>query len=150
MIRAITIRQPWAQCVVGGHKNVENRSHPTRLRGEVAIHAGKAPSPEGDTDPRVIRLWGPDPRIGMPVGAILAVAELTDCHEARTSCLVEGSPCWPWGDGTYKGRTNFHLMFANVRRLDEPVPCRGQLGIGWPVPDDVERHIRKQLFEAAR
>ena len=39
-MRAITIRQPWAELIVRGDKDVENRSWRTRHRGPLLIHAG--------------------------------------------------------------------------------------------------------------
>jgi hypothetical protein len=45
---ALSIRQPWAWLIVHGHKDTENRDWPTKLTGDVLIHAGKA--------------WGPDER----------------------------------------------------------------------------------------
>jgi len=39
-MRAVTIRQPWAELIVRGEKDVENRSWRTRHRGPLLIHAG--------------------------------------------------------------------------------------------------------------
>lgn len=39
-MRAITIRQPWAQLIAEGSKDVENRTWSTRWRGPLLIHAG--------------------------------------------------------------------------------------------------------------
>jgi hypothetical protein len=144
-MKAITIRQPWTQCVVGGHKNVENRGRSVSYRGDIAIHAAKAHDPAGDVDPRVVRLWGRDPRVGMTLGAVLAVAELYDCHEAVDACMIEGSPCWPWGERLYRGKPAWHLMLRNVRRLDAPAYCKGALQVGWTVPDEVADGITADL-----
>ncbi len=147
-LKAITIRQPWARAVAGGFKTVENRGRATSHRGGIAIHAARAHDPEGDTDPRLVRWYGPEPRIGQPVGAVLAVAELTDCHQrAERGC------CSPWGDDWYstpKATTRaWHLVLANVRPLERPVPARGALLVGWVLPDDVEAPVRNQLAEEA-
>lgn len=40
-MKALSIRQPWAWLIVNGYKDIENRSWPTRLRGEVLVHASK-------------------------------------------------------------------------------------------------------------
>ena len=40
-MKALSIRQPWAWLIVNGHKDIENRSWPTRFRGPVLIHAAK-------------------------------------------------------------------------------------------------------------
>lgn len=40
-MKALSIRQPWAWLIVNGHKDIENREWPTRIRGRVLVHAGK-------------------------------------------------------------------------------------------------------------
>lgn len=40
MIKALTIRQPWAHAIFHLGKDVENRSWRTRYRGPLLIHAG--------------------------------------------------------------------------------------------------------------
>jgi hypothetical protein len=40
-MKAITIKQPYAQVIVQGIKDVENRTWKTNFRGRVLIHAGK-------------------------------------------------------------------------------------------------------------
>lgn len=44
---ALSIQQPWAWLLVNGFKPVENRSWPTKVRGRIAIHAGKKFDYEG-------------------------------------------------------------------------------------------------------
>lgn len=41
-IPILSIRQPWADLIVSGKKDIENRSWPTKFRGSFYIHAGKA------------------------------------------------------------------------------------------------------------
>ncbi|NSX15008.1 ASCH domain-containing protein [Cupriavidus taiwanensis] len=40
-MKALSIRQPWAWLIVNGHKDVENRTWPTRHRGRFLIHASQ-------------------------------------------------------------------------------------------------------------
>ena len=150
VIKAITVRQPWASCIAHlgpSGKRVENRGRPTSHRGPVAIHAGKTADLLADTDPRVTHLFGRDPRVGMPVGAVIAVAQLVDCHQAAGRC------CAPWGEAHYmtggKMLPAFHLVLADVRRLDRPVPARGALSVPWTLPGDVADLVAAQLAEAA-
>lgn len=145
VLHAISVRQPWAQCVAIGRKDVENRatrSHrkdgtpipPTTHRGLVAIHASKTPSIPGDTDRRVIRLWGTDPRCCMPTGKIISVATLTDVHYDSGQC------CSEWAD-----RGVWHLVLANAFMLDRQVPVNGSPAIPWVVPADVAELVWAQL-----
>ncbi len=38
-MKALSIRQPWAWLIVNGHKDIENRTWSTRVRGEILVHA---------------------------------------------------------------------------------------------------------------
>ncbi len=40
-MKALSIRQPWAWAIVHAGKDIENRSWPTRLRGQFLVHAAK-------------------------------------------------------------------------------------------------------------
>lgn len=144
--RGITVRQPWASCIASeadGAKRVENRASFFSYRGTLLIHAGTSPDLTADTDPRVTWLYGRDPRVGKPVGAVVAVAELVDVHEAVDIDTLTGDPgvcCEPWGERVYSARRAKHLVLANVRGLDRPVRSRGALGLWVPsqrVVDDV-------------
>ena len=37
----LSIRQPWAYLITSASKDVENRDWPTKVRGNVRVHAGK-------------------------------------------------------------------------------------------------------------
>lgn len=140
---AITIRQPWASAVAYGHKHVENRGRATSYRGPVAIHAALRHSSEGDRDPRILRTLGPDPRLHAPVGAVIAVAQLTDCHQQNNGC------CPPWGDQEYQTARGpapaWHLVLTNVRRLTRPVPATGRLPVPWLLDADTTTAVHAQL-----
>ena len=40
-MKALSILQPWAWLIVTGHKDIENRSWPTKVRERIWVHAGK-------------------------------------------------------------------------------------------------------------
>lgn len=145
-LAAITIKQPWARAIAAGIKTVENRSRPTSHRGSVAIHAGKAISKEGCSDPRILEAFadGPwnDPALRQPLGAVIAVADLVDCHPADT---CDRDTCKPWGDPA-----GYHLVLACAVQIDQPVPARGSLGLPWRLPEDVDLAVRAQLPDALR
>jgi hypothetical protein len=168
-VRALTIQQPWAQCVAERGptaKRVENRGRVVRYRGEVAIHAGERWSKRGQRDWRVQRLlWsGRDLddgatgffSLGHAMGAVIAVARIVDCHPAVLVSTewdvgedADEACCWPWGDLTYAGqrlgeRCCNHVVLDDVRPLADPVPAKGALGL-WTLPCDVEAAVRAQL-----
>lgn len=146
MMRAITVRSPWVDCITLGAKTVENRGRFTSWRGEFAIHAGLTVADAAFSDPRVAQTLGPAPSTTPHLGKVVAVANLVDCHEAEQ--YEDGCTCCArsWGDRTYNGNPAWHLVFADVRVLRWPVRCRGALQVGWRLPEDAERQVRQQLM----
>jgi hypothetical protein len=138
VLKALTIRQPWASAIAYGAKTVENRSwEPLRLSDgdELAIHAGKsldlgARPPDGQS-------W--NARRPLALGAILAVATLAACHDWDECENPDGTLCTPWSQ-----RFQWHWQITGVRALAQPVPCRGYQKI-WTVPDEAEAAVREQL-----
>jgi len=102
-MRALSIRQPFAEQILAGDKQIEYRSRRTHIRGRVYIYACKAP---GDADSYE----------GLPRGKLVGTVELVDCtgekgkfkwHLAnpkrlRSPLAVEGMPqpgfFWPFGN----------------------------------------------------
>ena len=94
-IKAITIKQPWASLIALGVKHIETRSWATKYRGPIAIHAGLAKPPKmfaccqdvGDyvmhRDHEELAMRRRNVVVGdwddLPLGAVIATAELTDC-----------------------------------------------------------------------
>lgn len=110
-MKALSIQQPWAWLIVNGHKNVENRDWPTRVRGRVLIHAGKKIDADG-----VAFVRYRFPHIELPgtfdTGGIVGEATITDCVRQSGS---------EWFFGAYG------FVLSDAR----PLPfrsVRGQLG----------------------
>jgi activating signal cointegrator 1 len=163
VVKGLTLTQPWATLVAIGAKRIETRSWRTDYRGPIAIHAGQGLGPVGgamglgaqcSVEPfwSVLRETGYHRSDMLPRGAIVAVAELVMCH--HTHLL-------PWSKGIFEVQelqtkrthawslTNqerafgdyspgrYAWLLADVRRLPEPIPARGALGL-WNVPAEVE------------
>lgn len=145
-MRALSLTQPWATLVAVGAKQLETRSWPTTYRGELAIHASsRFPRDCKDLchdEPFLSALT--EAGIGrvtdLPIGAIVAVATLTDCIWI-THQNAPGGDEYLFGDYT-PGR--FMLRLENVLKLDRPVPAKGALGF-WTMPEEVERVVREQI-----
>jgi hypothetical protein len=79
-MKALSIRQPWAWLIVNGYKDIENRDWPTRFRGPVLIHAGKAMDPD---DYEAIRDYWPEvplpPIETLERGGIVGQCEIVGC-----------------------------------------------------------------------
>lgn len=142
-MKGFTVRQPWAEMIASGAKTVELRRRRVLYRGPVAIHAGLAWDPIALISPAIRQAWH---RMGhreyelrrsnpkFVFGAVVAVAELVDCHE-RADC------CAPWGTELSHP---YHLILADVRRI-EPVPARGFLATPWTLPTDVATRVLEQV-----
>jgi len=82
-IKIISIKQPWASLVVGGLKDVENQTWPTRYRGPVLIHASqRADDVTGDD---IERRFGVRPPSILPLGGAVGVTEIVDCVKPHPS-----------------------------------------------------------------
>jgi hypothetical protein len=145
-MRAITVHRPWSFAIAYLGKGVENRTRRTNYRGEIAIHAGKVWSERGFAE--IGRITGApltfwDSAETREAQGIVAVATLADCHHAdQCQRHVGGQLCSMWAEADA-----WHLALRSTITLDEPVPCRGALGL-WTVPDDVEAAVRAQIAGA--
>lgn len=136
-MKALAIKQPWAEAITDGIKDIENRSWQTAFRGPVLIHASKAfdedeetayydlvirrgikPLDKGSAG-RLLRLVD---RAAERCGGIVGVAEIVDCVSSSESAWFVGE---------------FGFVLANARAIDL-IPCRGMLGFFDPPPDVVK------------
>lgn len=122
-MKALSIRQPWAWLIVNGHKGVENRTWPTRMRGEILVHAsaGMTRAEYDDVvdfiDSNMLNVQLP-PREALERGGIVGKATIYKCVTAYDS---------PW----FFGPQGFLLRNTSVLPF---VPFKGALGF-FDVPD---------------
>jgi hypothetical protein len=130
-MRAITLTQPWATLVAIGAKQTETRTWSTRYRGPLAIHAAKGWTPE------VVRVSMSSPYrpaladagynlfSSLPRGVIVATCTLADCIPTNK---FQGADMRDWAFGDFAfGR--WAWILKDVKRLNEPIPARGALGL---------------------
>jgi hypothetical protein len=122
MLRALSIRQPWAWAVAAGLKRVENRSGRVSYRGPLAIHAGRVV--ETQAFDRCAQLAGQPVPSHLATGAVIAVAHLADIVMRSDDPWFEG----PWG-----------WLLDDVVPI-QPVICPGQQQL-FTLPDDVEQAV---------
>ena len=129
---ALSVQQPWSWLIVNGHKDVENRSWSTKIRGRVFIHAGlKQDYDAYDGDPanrplelyivdkisfEAITEWDQLP-IAKYLGAIIGEVTIVDCVTESGNQWFEG----PYG-----------FLLKDPVAYDTPIRCPGRLGF-WPV-----------------
>lgn len=129
-MKAFTVRNPHAALIAAELKLVESKPRATKYRGEIAIHAGKFFNEAShhmfyklaERYSGVARLYyGVNT---LHFGAIIATAELYDCIPAEQLTLTDMERAF----GDYStGR--YGWLLRNIKRLDAPVYCKGQLGL---------------------
>jgi hypothetical protein len=80
-LRALSIRQPHAEAIMRGVKQIEYRSRPTKIRGRVFIYACLGRYPVED-EAEMMKEYGIKDVAcdGLPRGVIVGSVELVDCH----------------------------------------------------------------------
>jgi hypothetical protein len=113
-VKALSIKQPWANLIAAGEKTIETRSWATDYRGPILIVSSRSPKIE-------------------PAGFALAIADLVNCRP-MTRSDEPAARC-----GLYPNAHSWVLQ--NIRKI--PLfPVRGKLGlyeVKLPSPDD-RRH----------
>jgi hypothetical protein len=78
-LKILSIRQPWADLIVRGAKDIENRSWPTKYRGPILVHASLK------LDREACNEYGLHPSTFL-TGGVVGIAEITNCvleHHSR-------------------------------------------------------------------
>lgn len=128
--RALSVRQPWAEAIIGHGKTIENRRWDTGWRGSLLIHAAKA-TPTPDNELLAAALAG-QPVDGSVRGAVIGVAELVGV--CQPWCCRCGSR---WAEpGAH------HWRLTDAHRLPTPIPCPGSLGL-WQVPSWLQAAVKE-------
>ena len=76
-MRALSIRQPWAELILLGHKIIEVRSKRTNLRERVFIYAGLNRIEQAE-EARIAAQFGIDVD-GLPRGVLVGTVEIVGC-----------------------------------------------------------------------
>ena len=113
-MKALSLKQPFAELVIDGRKKIELRKWKTKYSGEFFIHAAKNPDRES------MKRYG---FTTLPLGFIVGKANLTDVktyenedeHSKDTHLHLASSS---WG--------NHGFIIENPIRI-EPIPFKGKL-----------------------
>jgi hypothetical protein len=116
-MKALTLRPHWAWFVVNGHKDIENRSWQTRLRGRIWVHASSSPVTKAEYERfesicRGRRIRNYPARAAFLTGGIVGSAEIVACVNRSRSFWFSG----PYG-----------FVLKNARRARFK-PMKGRLG----------------------
>jgi ASCH domain len=135
-MKCLTIRQPWAWLIVNGYKPIENRSWPTKIRGNILIHSSASMSKKEAVDALMFVAKFDAKGAGLALAEAmkrnqLALGTIVGKANLIMSTLAHPSPYFvgPYG----------HVM-TNPQRC-EPFAYKGQLGY-FDVPDDVVAQLK--------
>lgn len=173
-MRALTLWQPWASLVACGAKKIETRSWGTPYRGPVLIHAALQKPPTTYNRERFVngvRVTEPpeiDPRTveemiaglgvadfdSLPRGAVVAVAEITQCEPALDDAAVQHALWRAIGPSREKVRREYVCgnfapgrwmwLLWDVTPLPTPIEWPGQRRL-WIPPDELVAQVRDAL-----
>lgn len=114
-MKALSLKQPFAELIFQGRKNIELRNWNTHFRGEFFIHASKVPDKKS-----MIKFGFGE----LPLGAIVGKANLVGVkhyaneeeHKADRNLHLADST---WG--------SFGFILENAEKINPPIPAKGKL-----------------------
>jgi len=113
-MKALSLKQPWAELILQGKKKIDIRKWNTKFRGRFLIHSSKVP------DQEAMEKFGFSE---LPCGSILGEADLIDVKTYKTKKEFEKDK------GLHLATSDFGdhgFILKNVKRI-EPIPARGML-----------------------
>ena len=125
-MKVLTVKQPWADLIVSGVKDIENRTWRTNYRGRILIHSAQSVTPREELRayplPALRRAVGQSCESGDEylTSSIIGSVEITDCVMNHPSEWAEQG-VWNW-------------VLSNPQKYDVPIKnVRGKLSI-WDYP----------------
>ena len=113
-MKALSLRQPWAELILQGRKTIETRKWRTHFRGEFYIHAAK------QIDKKACEKFG----ISNPsTGALVGKAEIVDVKEYKNEKEFDNDRKKTCATSRF---VKFGYLLKNVKRI-KPKPYKGQL-----------------------
>lgn len=97
-MKTLSIKQPWANLIATGKKNIENRTWKTNYRGKILIHATKYPKGFDKNQINLIETNMTEEEYNASItniGCIIGEVEIIDCVRDSQSKWAE-KDCWNW------------------------------------------------------
>lgn len=124
-MKALSIQQPWAELIVRGIKDIENRTWATSYRGPLAIHAGLKPRQIGALD-HWLKVTEK-----MPIANTILTEGGANLPRGGLVGVVELVGIWDDHDSPWAVEGQFHWELQSPRRC-KFLPMKGNLGL-WAV-----------------
>jgi hypothetical protein len=119
-MKALSIRQPWAELIVQGKKEIEIRSWNTKFRGYFLIHAS------GMADKNMIKAFEPYDR-PLDMGSIIGYANLSGVVAYRNSEEFLRDRSRHLSIETKEKYPAYGFILEDVHKID-PIKYNGKLG----------------------
>jgi hypothetical protein len=142
-MRALTVRRPWAQLIMLGIKNIENRTWSTDLRGPLVIHAAQRWEAEGAALAQALH---PDRDDALFLAALdrwqasvgyLGLVQLSRICRQTVDTDGASCDCGPWAVPGH-----YHWILTDPQAFRAALPGPGGLGLR-RVPPEVQRIVRR-------
>src|SRR3989338_6773513 len=114
-MKALSLKQPYAELVISGRKTIELRKWKTNHRGTFLVHASQS------VDKEAMQRFG---YTTLPTGCILGTATLIDVkhyvhEEEHKKDSDKHLATSTWG--------NYGFLLENAKRFDKPIAAKGKL-----------------------
>lgn len=119
-MKALSLKQPWADLVVDGRKTIELRTWKVSYRGELAIHASQSIHLEA------CQGFGLDARRKV-TGAVIGIVELADIIELDEA-RFEATKDQHLASGYFRAPI-YGWVLMHPQRLEQPIPVGGRMGL---------------------
>lgn len=130
IVRALSVRQPWAELIISGKKRYELRNRRTLVRGRIWIHASRT------VERPYVQLAGLN-HASLSIGALVGSVEIVDCVLFTSSVAEELRESGAFF-GDVRDVKGFAWRLAAPERLTRPIPYRGSRGLFRVRPDIAE------------
>ena len=110
-LKAITVKQPFAQWISDGIKTLEIRANPTNYRGKIIVTSNEYPKVDGYLS-----------------GAAVCVAEIVDCIKVKELKIEEWKGSLISEQDRKKYINHYAYVIKNARPIIE-IPIKGNLGV---------------------
>lgn len=123
-MKALSLKQPFAELVVSGRKTIELRNWNTFFRGDFLIHASQKP------DAQAMKKFGFSQ---LPCGFLVGKATLVTVKEYANKIEHQSDQARHLANSDWG---NYGFILEKIQRI-KPIPVKGHLGF-WDFNDNVE------------
>ncbi|MDR2223588.1 MAG: ASCH domain-containing protein [Flavobacteriaceae bacterium] len=119
--KAISVKQPWAELICLGVKDIENRTWKTKFRGRVYIHAPAKEDKSSRLTTEQVNAIDHIEETRLELSAIIGEVDIVDCVQNHKSIWAE------------KGEGIWHWVLKNPVFYEQPIlNVKGKLGL-WDI-----------------